>query len=94
MGADGGSASTNAQRPWTSDVLIAVALQLTHPILWLIGPTTWPALVAAELIIWLVEGLALWLLTRPRLTPTTALMGTAVANAASMLVGLFVMPLL
>ena len=47
---------------WGRALALAWALQLTHPILWLVNPPTFGAVLAAEVVIVLVEGaaLALW----------------------------------
>ena len=77
--------------------LVAAAwlLQLTHPVLWLLHPSIWWGVVAAEVVVVLVEGSALawWAVTRGgvprnRRTLVLAVLVALVANGASYGVGL------
>ena len=47
---------------WGRTLALAWALQLTHPVLWLVNPPSFAAMLVAEAVIVLVEGaaLALW----------------------------------
>lgn len=89
-------------RPGRTGWLVAIGigwlLQLTHPVLWLVAPTTWARLWLAELVVVLIEGLALAVLVsnwakagalNGRITRLAVLVAL-VANAASLLVGLLV----
>lgn len=76
-------------------VALAWALQLTHPLLWLIRPPFPSALLVAEAAIVVIEGAALfaWAVARggaPRTVRTfsLALLTALVANAASLALGL------
>lgn len=78
---------------------LAWLLQLTHPLLWLVHPTTVWGVVAAEVVVVGVEGMALyWWATRQvavcptRATLERALLVALIANAASVLAGLVVLP--
>lgn len=69
-------------------------LQLTHPVLWWVSPNTIGGLLGAEVVVILIEGVALgqWASHRPELenhpVRCAAMMVTMAANAASVLVGL------
>lgn len=54
------------RHPDAKAALVAWLLQFTNPLLWLIGPGSWAGLLAAEALIVLVEGAALyyWALLR------------------------------
>lgn len=71
---------------WRAGITIGWLLQLTHPLAWLLGPYSWPQLVMAEVVITLVEGIALALIVRRDWT--LALAVSAVANGVSLLAGL------
>lgn len=77
-------------------LLIGWVLQFTHPVLWLVSPSTVDALLGAEMVIVLVEGAALgqWASHRPELenhpVRCAAMAVSMAANAASVLVGLAV----
>jgi len=73
--------------------LIAIFAQLvTHPLVWfvfprLVGLTGRSSLALSELWAWLAEA-AFYAVVLPGLSPTRALGASAIANAASILVGL------
>ncbi len=75
---------------------VAWSLQLTHPVLWLFGPWSLGPLVAAEVVVTLVEGAALALLASHYLSAerlsrrvwTLALATSAIANGISFAIGL------
>lgn len=67
-------------------VAIAWLLQLTHPLAWWLGPFSWPQLIAAEIVLTLVEGLVLAALTR--LERRLGLLISVVANGTSWAVGI------
>jgi hypothetical protein len=78
-------------------VAIAWMVQFTHPLLWLVNPSSLWGVVIAELVVVAVEGTALtwWAVTRAGAsrTPGTlerALLVAFIANATSLLVGLVV----
>lgn len=71
---------------WWRGIAVGWLLQLTHPLAWLLGPYSWPQLVVAELVITLVEGIALALIVRRGWTLALAI--SAVANGVSLLAGL------
>lgn len=86
---------------WLRAVGFAWLLQLTHPVLWLVAPSSWPTMVLAELVVTLIEGAALAALvtiwgTAANLTGRMARLAVLVsllANASSLLVGLLVQQL-
>lgn len=72
-------------------------VNLTQPVLTAVAPAGWEALMLAELGIAAIEGLALWLLLRGRIPGARLTDGLAMgvlANAASVLAGFAVLPLL
>lgn len=73
-------------------VAVGWALQLTHPVLWLVDPEPWVGLLVAEGVIVAVEGAALawWASRRLAVSPPVgvALLVALVANASSLVVGL------
>ena len=82
-------------------LLMAWLLQLTHPLLWLVGPTGIWQVVAAELAVVAVEGAALtwWATSRAGVTRSwrtleRAALIAVIANAASLLAGLVVFGLI
>lgn len=75
---------------WPQTIALAWAVNLTHPMLWWIRPEgLW--LVAAELLIALVEGLVLWWCCRREWKVLFYLVLAALANSASVLVGLLLL---
>lgn len=75
-------------------LLVALALQATNPVIWVVGPRSLIGLVSAEAAVTLVEGLALgwWVRTRwhPDARWLPALLVAVVANGCSLLFGLVV----
>ena len=73
--------------------MLAVAVNLvTHPVLWLLlAPRPSPgALVGAEVAVWAVEGVLVWLALRRRPGLPVMAVVSAGANAASILAGVLV----
>ncbi len=77
--------------------LTAWLLQLTHPVLWLVGPVEVWAVAIAEVVVTVVEAASLhwWATARARqpstaTTAESALLIAVIANAASFLIGLAV----
>lgn len=88
-------------RPLAETVALAWALQLTHPLLWLVGTPDVARLVAAEVAVSVVEGTALaaWVIgrcgaDRSRTTWGRAVLVTVVANGSSLALGLLLRLLL
>lgn len=70
---------------------VAWLVQFTQPALWFLGPRDLTWLVAAEVMVWLAEGVAIWALLRPRVPGARlldALAAAVLANAASFAFGL------
>lgn len=71
---------------WPAAVAVAWGLNLTHPVLWWVGPQVLGAVLAAEVIVVAVEGVALGLIagraTRDPLG-VAVLMGLLIAFAAN-----------
>lgn len=74
---------------------VAWALQLTHPVLWLVHPTRPVGILVAEVVIVAVESLALyaWAVLRAWVAPgvgawVRALLVAVIANGASFALGL------
>lgn len=87
--------------PLAETVALAWALQLTHPLLWLVGTPDVAQLVAAEVAVTVVEGTALaaWVIgrcgaDRSRTTWGRAVLVTVVANGSSLALGLLLRLLL
>ncbi len=88
-------------RPLAETVALAWALQLTHPLLWLVGTPDVARLVAAEVSVTVVEvtALAAWVIgrcgaDRSRTTWGRAVLVTVVANGSSLALGLLLRLLL
>ncbi|MEZ5095080.1 MAG: hypothetical protein R2731_02500 [Nocardioides sp.] len=76
---------------WGRALAVAAAVQVTQPVVWLVGSRDWSALLAAEAVAWLVEGLGLWALLHPRAGGGRigdAMAAAIVANAAAFALGL------
>lgn len=87
--------------PLAETVALAWALQLTHPLLWLVGTPDVARLVAAEVSVTVVEvtALAAWVIgrcgaDRSRTTWGRAVLVTVVANGSSLALGLLLRLLL
>lgn len=74
---------------WPAAVALAWALNLTHPVLWWVGPREVGAVLAAEAVVVLVEGLALGLVaaraTRSPARWLSVAMGLLIALAANVM---------
>lgn len=88
-------------RPLAETVALAWALQLTHPLLWLVGTPDVARLVAAEVSVTVVEvtALAAWVIgrcgaDRSRTTWGRAMLVAVVANGSSLALGLLLRLLL
>ncbi|MDO5675877.1 MAG: hypothetical protein Q4G35_00040 [Propionibacteriaceae bacterium] len=72
---------------WPGALLLAWALNLTHPVLWWIGPGSVAGVLVAEVLIFLVEGMVLGLVaarvTRSPAPGITVAMGLLIAFAAN-----------
>ena len=87
--------------PLAETVALAWALQLTHPLLWLVGTPDVARLVAAEVAVTVVEGTALaaWAVgrcgaDRSGATWGRAMLVTVVSNGSSLALGLLLRLLL
>lgn len=79
--------SSDGGLSWPRAVLLAWALNLTHPVLWWAAPSGMGELLVAESLIVLVEGVALagvaWWVTRPSRPGVVVAMGLLIALAAN-----------
>lgn len=78
---------------WPRAVLSAWAVNLTHPVLWWIAPAG-TALLIAEVVIALAEGMVLWWLCRGGRPLRFYLVLAGLANGCSFLFGLLVTAML
>lgn len=88
-----GTASERSVLRWWQALGLAVVLNLvTHPLLWTVALrlTTLGALFVAEAVVVLVEAAVTWLVVRR--DPGWALLLCVGTNAASLLIGLLVLP--
>lgn len=79
---------------WRRALMAIFAQLVTHPLVWfvfprLVGLTGGSSLVLSELWAWLAEA-AFYMVVLPGLSPARAIGTSAVANAASILVGLVI----
>lgn len=71
--------------------LAAWLVQFTQPVLWFFGPRELVPLIVAEVLVWQLEGVAVWALLRNRVPGARlpdALAAAVLANAASFAFGL------